>query len=120
MVDPRDSMVTRDYVTYLTSNSVLIGAEVDKIISILVFTAVLALASKRTARLLEFAAVESASNQELARFVPNEVVSQIKRPSAPPPPARASTDVATVLFLDIEGFTALSASPAARRSSCAR
>ena len=78
MIDPRDSMVTRDYITYMTSNSVLIGAEVDKIISILVFTIVLALASKRTARLLEFAAVESASNQELARFVPNEVVAQIK------------------------------------------
>ncbi len=77
-IDPRDSMVTRDYITYLTSNSVLVGAEVDKIISILVFTIVLALASKRTARLLEFAAVESASNQELARFVPNEVVTQIK------------------------------------------
>ena len=59
----RDSMITRDYITYLTSNSVLIGAEVDKIISILVFTAVLALASKRAARLLEFAAVESASQE---------------------------------------------------------
>ena len=110
MVDPRDSMVTRDYVAYLTSNSVLIGAEVDKIISILVFTAVLALASKRTARLLEFAAVESASNQELARFVPNEVVSQIKQSERSATAGQGGTDVATVLFLDIEGFTALSAS----------
>ena len=108
-VDPQDSMVTRDYVTYMTSNSVLIGAEVDKIISILVFTAVLALASKRTARLLEFAAVESASNQELARFVPNEVVSQIKQAERTARAGQGETGVATVLFLDIESFTALSA-----------
>jgi len=110
LVDPRDSMVTRDYITYMTSNSVLIGAEVDKIISILVFTAVLALAIKRTARLLEFAAVESASNQELARFVPNEVVSQIKHAERTATAGQGNTDIATVLFLDIEGFTALSAS----------
>ena len=109
MVDPRDSMITRDYVTYLTSNSVLIGAEVDKIISILVFTAVLALASQRTARLLEFAAIESASNQELARFVPNEVVAQIKQAERSAAAGQVENDVATVLFLDIEGFTALSA-----------
>jgi adenylate cyclase len=109
-IDPRDSMVTRDYITYMTSNSVLIGAEVDKIISILVFTVVLALAGKRTARLLEFAAVESASNQELARFVPNEVVTQIKTAERAATAGQGGTEVATVLFLDIEGFTALSES----------
>lgn len=107
-IDPRDSMVTRDYVAYLTSNSVLVGAEVDKIISILVFTAVLALAGKRTARLLEFAAVESASNQELARFVPNEVVTQIKAAERTATAGQGETGIATVLFVDIEGFTSLS------------
>ncbi|HVF64575.1 MAG TPA: adenylate/guanylate cyclase domain-containing protein [Casimicrobiaceae bacterium] len=107
-IDPRDSMVTRDYITYLTSNSVLIGAEVDKIISILVFTAVLALASKRTARLLEFAAIESASNQELSRFVPDEVASQLKRADQVATAGQGETSEATVLFLDIEGFTSIS------------
>lgn len=107
-IDPRDSMVTRDYITYLTSNSVLVGAEVDKIISILVFTTVLALAGMRTARLLEFAAVESASNQELARFVPNEVVTQIKAADGAATAGQGETGIATVLFLDIEGFTTLS------------
>ena len=109
-IDPRDSMVTRDYVAYLTSNSVLIGAEVDKIISILVFTAVLALAGKRTAQLLEFAAVESASNQELARFVPNEVVTQITGSDHVAAAGQGETAEVTVLFLDIEGFTTLSES----------
>ncbi|HEX9570410.1 MAG TPA: adenylate/guanylate cyclase domain-containing protein, partial [Rhodospirillales bacterium] len=45
-------MITRNYVTYLTSNSVLIGAEVDKILSILLVTAVLAIAIMRAQRVL--------------------------------------------------------------------
>ena len=35
-------MITRNYVEYLTSNAILIGAEIDKIISILVVTTILA------------------------------------------------------------------------------
>ena len=44
LVDPSDNMLTRNYVTYLTSNSILIGAELDKIISISFVTAILAIA----------------------------------------------------------------------------
>jgi len=108
MVDPRDSMVTRDYVTYLTSNSVLIGAEVDKIAAILVFTAVLALATGRTGRLIEYAAIETASNEELARFVPREVVDRARTSEHVLAAGQGETAEATVLFLDIEGFTAFS------------
>ena len=71
--DPWDAMITRDYVHYLTSNSVLIGAEVDKVITILVVTAILGYAIMRNRRLLTYAVTESASNQDLARFVPVEV-----------------------------------------------
>jgi adenylate cyclase len=87
---------------------VLIGAEVDKIISILVFTGVLALASKRTARLLEFATLESASNQDLARFVPNEVFAQLRTSDHEAAAGQGEISEATALFLDIEGFTTLS------------
>jgi adenylate cyclase len=48
-VDP--GMVTRDYVYYLTENAVLIGAEIDKVITILVVTAVLSLALVRVTQL---------------------------------------------------------------------
>jgi adenylate cyclase len=105
--NPINSMITRDYVMYLTSNSVLVGAEVDKIISILVFTGILAIAGKRTARLLEFAALESASNQELARFVPTEVLTQIRTADREAAAGQGETGEATVLFLDIEDYTSL-------------
>ena len=77
-VDPHDAMITHDYVHYLTSNSVLIGAEVDKVISIAVVTAILAYAIARNKRLLTHAVTESAASQDLARFVPAEVATLIK------------------------------------------
>jgi adenylate cyclase len=108
MIDPRDSMITRNYVHYLTSNSVLIGAEVDKVISIVVVTAILAYAIARNRRLLTYAVTESASNQDLARFVPTEVAALIKTSDDGVQLGFGEPREATVLFLDLEGFTALS------------
>lgn len=107
-IDPRDSMITRDYVHYLTSNSVLISAEVDKVISILVVTGILAYAILRNRRLLTYAVTESASNQDLVRFVPTEVADLIKMSDDGVQLGFGEPREATILFLDIEGFTSLS------------
>ena len=107
-VDPRDSMITHDYVHYLTSNSILIGAEIDKVISILVVTGILALAIKRNLGLLTYAIREDVSNQDLARFVPSEVASLTKTSDEGVHLGFGEPREATILFLDIEGFTTLS------------
>jgi adenylate cyclase len=107
-IDPRDTMITRDYVRYMTSNSVLIGAEVDKVISILVVTAILGFAIVRNRRLLTYAVTESASNQDLARFVPADVAKLIKTSDDGVQLGFGELREATVLFLDLEGFTTLS------------
>ncbi|MEZ5799718.1 MAG: hypothetical protein R3D29_03530 [Nitratireductor sp.] len=60
-IDPGDNMLTRSYVQYLTSNSILIGAEVDKILSILIVTAVLALAVNRSRNMLVTSVSERAA-----------------------------------------------------------
>jgi adenylate cyclase len=41
------TMVTRNFVTYMTDNAILIGAEIDKMLSIVVVTLVLAAAVPR-------------------------------------------------------------------------
>ena len=60
--------VTRDYIHYMTSNSVLIGAEFDKIGSILLVSAVLALALNRANGFLVRATAEAVNVQDLSRF----------------------------------------------------
>jgi len=108
MFDPRDAMITRDYVRYMTSNSVLIGAEVDKVIAILIVTGILAFAIRRNRRLLTFAVTESEANQDLARFVSEDVAALIKTSDEGVQLGAGEPREVTMLFLDLEGFTSLS------------
>ena len=109
-VDPTDPMITRDYVEYLTSNSVLLGAEFDKIISILMVTAILAVAIARARRLLIRSVVDSSAAQDLSRFVPTEVVRRVRSSEQPVQAGQGEVREATILFTDIESFTSISES----------
>ncbi|MFQ5994471.1 MAG: adenylate/guanylate cyclase domain-containing protein [Acidiferrobacterales bacterium] len=106
--DPADMMVTRDYIEYMTSNSVLIGAEFDKIISILMVTSILALAIHRGRRLLIQSVFDASTAQDLSRFVPTEVVRQVRSAEQRVEAGQGVVREATILFTDIEGFTSIS------------
>jgi adenylate cyclase len=107
-VDPSDPMITRDYVEYMTSNSVLLGAEFDKVISILMVTAILAVAIARARRLLIASVVESSTARELSKFVPDEVARQAKAGEEHLQAGQGEVREATILFTDIAGFTTIS------------
>ena len=72
-----DMGVTRDYVAYMTSNRILIGAEFDKVITILLSTAILAIALWRARRLLVQSVVEGQAHRDLGRFFAPEIAHQI-------------------------------------------
>ena len=105
--DDGHMMVTRNYVYYMTNNAILIGAEFDKIVSILTVTAVLAIAFARARRLLERAVAESAAARDISRFLAPEVVSRVRTSERAMAAGEGETREAAVLFLDIRGFTAL-------------
>jgi adenylate cyclase len=105
-VNPEDPMITRNFVTYMTSNAVLLGAEFDKIISILTVTAILALAIQRARKLLVSSVAESAAAQDLSRFFSPEVADRIVRSEEIGVGAGESRDAA-ILNLDLRGFTQL-------------
>lgn len=109
VVDPGDPMVTRDYVYYLTSNSILVGAEFDKIMSILMVTAILAVAIVRARRLLVRAVAEGMAARDLSRFFAPEVARKITGAEADIAAGSGDYRQATILYVDIRGFTALSA-----------
>ena len=99
--------ITRDYVRYMTSNMVLIGGEVDKIISILMVTAILGVALVRAKRLLSRAIADAVVAKDLSRFVAPEVASRIASAEREIRPGDGEVKTATVLFTDIEGFSTL-------------
>lgn len=101
-------MITRNYVDYMTSNSVLLGAEFDKVISILMVTAILAVAIARARRLLIRSVVEGTAAQDLSRFVPSEVVRKVKTADERMELGYGEVREATILFTDLEGFTTIS------------
>ena len=101
-------MITRDYVEYMTSNSILIGAEADRIIAILVVTVILAAAMNRAQRLVVRAATEGEAVRDLARFFSPEVAHRITASEQTVEAGSGEVRDAAIVFCDIRGFTRLS------------
>jgi adenylate cyclase len=108
LADPDHPMITRNYVEYLTSNAVLIGAEVDKILSMAAVTLVLFVAAIRAQRILNRAVLDATAARDLSRFVSREVADRITSSDHGIQPGDGESRVGTVVFTDIEGFSTVS------------
>ncbi len=104
---PMPDVITRDYVHYITSSSILIGGEVDKVLSIVMVTAVLAIALVRARRLLIRSASEQAAAADLSRFFAPEVARRITGSEHGVLPGQGDIREAAILYLDIRRFTPL-------------
>jgi len=100
--------ITRSFATYAMSHEVLLGAEVDKVLSILIVTAILALALLRGRKLLIRATTEQLAASELSRFFAPEVAGRIREMEAAIEPGQAEARNAAILMIDMRGFTLLS------------
>jgi adenylate cyclase len=105
--DDMHNMVTRDYVHYLTSNSVLIGAEFDKMMSIILVSLILGLAIVRARSLLVQAVSQTQAAQSLSRFFSQDLANQIKSSECDAAIGDVVSREASVLNVDIRGFTPL-------------
>ena len=100
-----DMVVTRDYVTYLTSNAVLVGGELDKILSILAVTAIICVALHRARKLLIQAVIDRTAVHDLSRFFAPEVATKIQTSEHRIRAGTGEPRDATILSLDLRGFT---------------
>lgn len=99
--------ITRDYVRYMTSPSILLGAEFDKLLTIALVTAILALALHRGRELLIESARDAQAARELARFFTPEIARQITSAEPALEPGEGELREAAVLQVDLKGFTNL-------------
>ena len=99
--------VTRDYVAYMTSNLLLIGAEIDKIIAILMVTGILALSVTRGRDLVVRATSETAAAKSLSRFFDNSIVEEIRAGDQVIAAGEGLVRDAAIFNVDIRGFSRL-------------
>ena len=105
---PTVSPITGDYVRYLQSSDILVGGEIDKIISILMVTAVLFIALTRARRQLIRSVAESQAASDLSHFFAPEIAEKIVQSSEMVKPGEGVLRTASILYVDIRGFTPLS------------
>ncbi|MEX0693338.1 MAG: adenylate/guanylate cyclase domain-containing protein [Rhodospirillales bacterium] len=105
---PGDPMITRNYVAYMTSNAILIGAEIDKMVSVFLVTGVLCIVVVRARRAFFRAVLEQTAAADLSRFVSKEVAQRITSSDRQIQPGDGESRDATIIFTDIEGFSGVS------------
>lgn len=102
-------LITRDYVAYMTSSRILLGGEIDKIVSILLVAMVLTVAAARGRSLLFRSVAEGAAAEQLSRFFAPEVAASIVSADEALKPGQGRQAEAAAMFIDMRGFTRLAA-----------
>ncbi len=108
-IKPEEMVITRDYVEYLTSNSILIGAEIDKIITILLVTAILALVVNSSSNLLVTAVTEQMAAKDFSRFFDERVAHDIRSSQETLEAGIGERRNTAIINIDIRGFSKLAA-----------
>ena len=101
------AQITHDFATYAMSYQVLLGAEFDRVVSLMMVTLILALALVRTRKLLFRAVADQLAAAELSRFFAPEVAGRIRASDIALEPGQAELREAAILMVDLRGFTLL-------------
>ena len=101
--------LTMNYIEYMRTDRILLGAELDKVAIVLLTTAVLALAITRARRLLVRATAESTAAQDLSRFLDPSVAARIRSSEMRIAAGEGELRDAAILTTDLRGFTKLTA-----------
>lgn len=102
------AQITRDFATYAMSYQVLLGAEIDKVVSLMMVTLILTLGLVRARKLLFRAVTDQVAATELSRFFAPEVAGRIRESDMALEPGQAESRDAAILMVDLRGFTPLS------------
>ena len=100
--------VTRSFTEYLSTSHILVGAEVEKIVALIVVSALLTVGARRAQRTLIASVREQSALDEVRRFLPKGVADQISSADTLIEAGHAVERDAAIMMIDIRGFTALS------------
>lgn len=101
-----ESEITGDFISYITGTDVLVGAQVDRIIALLTFTAILAVGVSRSGKILATSASETHARLELSRYFSPDVTERILDSETGFQPGQGEVSTAVVVTVDLRGFSA--------------
>ena len=99
--------ITHMFPEYTSSDQILLGAEFDKIVSMLMVTMILAMALVRARNLLVRATTEHQAAADLSRFFAPEIAGRIRETGSEIKPGDAEMREAAIMMTDLRGFTRL-------------
>ena len=99
--------ITHMFPKYTSSDQILLGAEFDKIVSMLMVTTILAVALVRARNLLIRATTEHQAAADLSRFFAPEIAGRIRETGSEIKPGDAELRDAAIITTDLRGFTPL-------------
>ena len=100
---------TRNYIEYLTGNEILLGAEFDKTITIVMVAGIIGVALNRANDLLVRATADAQAANELSRYFDSAVASDIRNADEAATPGKGKRVDAAILNVDLRGFTTYAA-----------
>jgi adenylate cyclase len=105
----RTAPMTSNYQVYMTSLSLLWGAEWEKILAILAVTAILALGVARARALLVSTNAETIAAADLSKFLDRGAAERVRSSDMALRPGDGELKPACIMFLDLRGFSASAA-----------
>ncbi len=100
-----DGTITRDFVEYLTTNTILVGAQVDKIVAIGAITVIMAIGVAKSRQILGSGETERIAREDLTRFLNPQAADRITATDNPISPGDGEVRVASIFMVDIRGFS---------------
>ncbi|WP_284617222.1 adenylate/guanylate cyclase domain-containing protein [Aquabacterium humicola] len=97
--------LTWDVVTSMRSTQLHLGAELDKVLALVVITGTLALALARARHLLRHAVAQQRAVADLSQFFDGPVARRITGSEAEAMPGQGELRDAAIVFFDLRGFT---------------
>jgi len=103
----QEMQITHDFREYMMSYTILLGAEFDKVVSLMMVTILLAIALVRAQKILIRATTEHLAAAEMSRFFAPEVAGRIRATEETIRPGDAEARDAAIIMVDMRGFTPL-------------
>ncbi len=114
----KETNITRSFIEYTKSHDILIGAEIEKLLGLIVVTVISAISVHRKKKLLITSKIDSFSKKNMSKFFSKEVVQNLSSSSSHLEVGTGVTRNAGILMIDLRNFTKITSTWSPKKTLC--